>query len=532
MKKIGILVLFAFLIAYTVLRNLWQVEWYPMHDTTHVARVHLMRQTIISGQFPPVWADSANGGYGYPLFHVYAPLVYLLALVAKTFLPTYMIALKFVISLLTLIGIFGIYRLTAQRGALAQLISAFSFSLLPYGAVNIFVRGAYAEYASMMLLPWLFWIWSGELSSSKKMISAAGITAIFFLSHNLIPVITLPFLLVWIYFFQKNSFKKTLSTLMLSFVFSAWFILPLVFERGFMQVDSISRTTNYSLHFVDPSQLWNSTWGFGGSAPGVEDGISFKIGKLQLVLAFLGFLTLLKTKVSRNLSLLLGGFLAFALYMTTSGSRIIWDNLPTLGIVQFPWRFLTLIGFFVSLLSSYSLGLVPKLLRLPALVTTCAFLVYFNAKYFAPQSNLTLSDSAYLTGPYVSETLATIVPEYLPSWSRDFSSTSGSLLLSGDVKDLKVSSSTNSHTLYFSSNSAQEISLAKSYYPTWKAVINGTPARILPGKNGQVTLQIPAGKITLTMTQGNTLLQRASLGFSLIGLLYFFPVALRGRRYA
>ena len=81
---------------------------------------------------------------------------------------------------------------------------------------------------------------------------------------------------------------------------SAFFIVPAIFEMKLTNVGKIiSGEFNFSDHFVFWDQLWNSAWGFAGSAKGRMDGMSFKIGKLHLIFALSGLIFVLARKRSK-----------------------------------------------------------------------------------------------------------------------------------------------------------------------------------------------------------------------------------------
>ena len=310
MRKL-VFILFV-LLAYLLFRPILGDVWYTMHDTTHIARTYLLEKSLGSGQIPALWAADLLEGRGYPLFHFYAPLVYYLALLFKFITGSYFLGFKTLLILTAITGMTGMYFLTRRYGRASGIIASVAYSILPYAAVNLYVRGAYAEYLAMALLPWVFYCWT-DLTTKKSQLRAGLVTALFLLSHNLIPIITTPFLFGWILLHWTKRATHYLLPFILILTLSAFYLIPLLFERNFVQADQIAQTTDYSLHFVSPSQIWNSTWGFGGSAPGVEDGMSFKLGKLQLILAVLGAL--------------------LAFFMATSYSSFLWQSLPFLRIV-------------------------------------------------------------------------------------------------------------------------------------------------------------------------------------------------------
>ncbi len=478
--------LITLLLFHPLLNNLW----YPTHDTTHIARLYLMEKTIAGGQFPPIWAEELNGGLGYPLFHFYAPLFYYLALAVKSVVGSYFIATKIILIASVWAGMMGMYLLVKSWfGRASAVVSAVSFATLPYLALNIFVRGAYAECLAMSLLPWLFYAWQ-DLSTRKRIVLASIVTSLFILSHNLIPLITLPFLSVWILSHHKKNLSGLMIPMLLTFLLSSFYLLPLIFERSFVQAETVAKTTSYTLHFVSPSQLWNSTWGFGGSAKGVEDGMSFKIGKLHLLLATSALLLLVykKSKVKKGLIIFFAVAALLAAYMTTQYSQFIWEQISVLQVVQFPWRYLALIGFFIATLAGGSITIIKnQVLQIVATCVIIATLLVINLKLFLPQTTFPADLSRYTTSAYL-DTLPQIVPEYLPRWmSRD-------AVITPSPQD-------------------------RAYYPTWQVKIDGSSVATKPDARGLLSYDNPKNSLNIELIQSHTLLEKISYLLTIIGMI-------------
>lgn len=477
---------FFLLIALLLFRPLLGNSWYPVHDTTSIARVYLLEKTLQGGQVPAIWAAELNEGAGYPLFHFYAPAFTYLALLGKTLTGSYFDGVKIVLFLVSVFGMTGMYLLVRKWGRAAGLVAATSYALLPYAALNLYVRGAFAEYLAMTLLPWVFYAWQ-NVKSTRSQVFAAVITTLFILSHNLIPLITLPFLLVWIFLNGKKNIKALLLPTLLTLGLSLFYLAPLVFERGFVQVDKVAATTDFAKHFVAPTQLWNSTWGFGGSGIGIEDGMSFKVGKIQLVLATVaGLFILLKRKKFWYFPV----GLAIAAFMTTSSSSLLWSKLPYLSLVQFPWRFLTLVGFFASVLAGYSLTLIKNnLLKTITSLILVAVLLYINLKLFLPQTVFPAEITSYTSTSYLS-TIPEIVPEYRPVWIDQ-------------ANPERPSSTVLSHY----------------YYPTWQITLDGKRVATFPSKDGYLAFANPNNSTNYTAVQAHTPLEYWAILVSIASLV-------------
>lgn len=486
-------------------RPLFSSLFFPVHDATHLTRIALMRESIDSGQFPPLWADRANNGYGYPLFHFYAPLFHLAAtsLSYLTFGNT-LLALKLTLLLSSLLGAAGLYllarRQTSVQSRLPAYLATTAFLFSPYLAVNLYVRGAFSEYLALMLLPWLFLTWL-RLSTPKSKLVAALVLAAFVLSHNLIPMLVLPLWFLWLIITQRQQLPSLILPLTLAFGLSAWFTLPLLFERNFTLAEEIAQTTDYQLHFVEPWQIWNSTWGFGGSAPGVEDGMSFKLGKLQLILAGLSTLLLL---IGRRFARLVWALMTlFFLYLATPAATWLWQTLPLLPLVQFPWRALGPAAFALALLAAFalaSLRFAP--LRFLLGWSLVVALITLNLKYFAVNRYELTRDNLDVVA---------VVPEYRPRWLTSLPST--------EAKSLPATV-TGPATL----------ELERAYYPTWRATLGQEPVTLRPSAKGLLELDIPAGEHSLTLWHSRTTLEYLGYLLTLLSLGYTLVIFLRRRK--
>jgi hypothetical protein len=338
----------------------------------------------------------------------------------------------------------------------------------------------------MGILPWVFYAWT-NVSSLRRQLFAAIVTALFLLSHNLIPLITLPFLFCWVFLNKPTNIKYWIIPTIFTLTLSAFYLVPVLFERNFVQADTVARTTDYSLHFVSPSQLWNSVWGYGGSSSGIEDGMSFKVGKIQLLLAGLGSVMLIIRSKRKELFFIIAGIIS--LFMTTNFSSFLWNHIPLLPIVQFPWRFLVLGGFFVSILASYTVTLFhsPKSQSLLAFLIAI-LLLFFNLKYFVPQTTFKAIQTDFTSQSYLN-TLPSIIPEYAPSW----------LVITTKIMD-------------------DSTVLPQLYYPTWEVKLDGNEVSTF-AVNGYLAFDNPSGSTQYSSRQAHTGLENLASLISLIGLI-------------
>ncbi|MPN48928.1 hypothetical protein SDC9_196541 [bioreactor metagenome] len=97
-------------------------------------------------------------------------------------------SIKLLYFLLTLITVLGSYRLgKSLAGRSAGLLLAFFYTLAPYRAVNLFVRGALSEALAMAFFPWvILGIWQLLKKFEKRYFFLLTLSlAAIMLSHNL-----------------------------------------------------------------------------------------------------------------------------------------------------------------------------------------------------------------------------------------------------------------------------------------------------------------------------------------------------------
>lgn len=469
---------FFIILALLIFRPIMSGVWYPMHDSTHLTRLALLTDTINSGQFPPIWAEGINNGYGYPLFHFYAPLFHLSSYAIHMLGFSLVTSLKLTLFFTSIIGAWGMMQWAGRWGRISGVVASIAFVLSPYAGLNLYVRGAYSEYLALALMPWVF-LALERLTSRKQVILASCALSLFFLSHNLVPLLATPFILVWAMFNNKSQLKNLLITAMLAFGLTAWFLLPVIFERGFTQTDVVAKTTDYALHFVSPAQIWNSTWGFGGSSPGVEDGMSFKLGKLQILLAGLGMIIAIK-KRSRQ-ALLITGAIIFFVFLATTLSHFLWDGLLVLQMVQFPWRSLGLVSVLMSWFAGYTVGNIrSRTLRIGFVIVMITSLFALNLKYFTPQT--------LIAPPSPQRDIASVVPEYMPRWMP-----TPPLSPAGPLE--------------------------RAYYPTWKVLVDGQSVLTSANESGILIYENPTNSQNVQLIQAHTNLEKFAYALTLFTIL-------------
>lgn len=415
---------------------LMQKEFFHLHDFTHVARLSEMHQALMDGHFPVRWSKNLGYGFGLPQFNFYAPLAYYIAelfhLIGFSELTSIklMVASNFIASFMALFYV--TYRLWGVR---AGLIGATAFIYIPYRAVDTYVRGAFGELTAitmlalviMMITYWFFdrqWKWVGSLA-----LTVGGLV----LSHNLVALISLPFIgllgILLIVLSPKNTFKismfQFLVGLSLGLAISSFYAIPALAEKQYTMVDQLTQGfSDYHHHFLYLRQFFVGKWGYGGSISGLDDDISFVIGVVQVLLTLVaGFSLLIYFKRMKRhdigLILFFGSGVLISMLLSSYKSEFVWDTLSSLmAFIQFPWRFLSIIIVFISMLSAASVWVVHKKkygVQVSFTLGAVIALIALNYQYFRPSEYLTSTIDLYYTDvTRIQKEMSGIIPDFIP----------------------------------------------------------------------------------------------------------------------
>lgn len=462
MKKL-LLIFLLLLLSFWTVKPLFNQGFFNVHDNVQVERVFEMGQALKEGQFPVRWVKDLGYGYGYPIFNFYAPLPYYAGGVFNLLGVDALVATKLMFAIgILLAGVAMFFLAREFWGGWGGMLSAVLYTYSPYHALDIYVRGAVDEFWALAFLPLVF-LGMHKISKENNrygvIIGSFGLTGVI-LSHNLtalmlIPFLVLYFLILFIGSPQKKSFLRLISYfLLLSLALSAFYWLPALLEMKYTNVVSqIGGAADFHKHFIQISQIWDFPWGFGGSA-GLQSGLSFKIGKPNIILGLVGILIFLilslrgvLTKSGRRSNLknqldeiatsqrllglamtdkkgiiIFGGLgLLLSVYFTNSLSLPIWNAFSPMAYIQYPWRFLGLAAFFCSFLGGFVVLVLPRVINANVVkvltVAAIIFVIFFHYKYFRPQEYLPKTSSDYTNISHLRWEASKISNEYLP---KDF----------------------------------------------------------------------------------------------------------------
>ena len=351
--------------------------WFFGHDNMHLLRLFEQDVMIRAGQFPVRWYPDVAGGYGSSHPQYYAPLFYLLAQLFALAGLSIGASLKGAIVVVIATTSVAMYRLARTFfGDGAGLIAAAAYTYAPYHLLDLFVRTAFSELTVFVFLPLVllaFLHLSKKITPGRIAIAAATLGGLC-LSHTITVMLVPPLLggyvglLAWREKSRGSFLAASGTAAILGFALAGFFLLPLVLEQGAVETEIYAAAYfDYKQHFVLPFQLIHSPWGFGLSRAGADDGVSFRLGLIQIagcVLAAFSWKGLRRSSPSSADHVAFATAVSVAgIFMATALSAPIWAATPPLRFVQFPWRFLMLPAFGTAFIAGAGANAALELIR-------------------------------------------------------------------------------------------------------------------------------------------------------------------------
>jgi hypothetical protein len=549
-------------------------------------RTHQMVENLREGIFPARWMPDAAYGLGYPFFNYYAALPYYLAgglvLVGLNILT----ALKLVQTLgfvAAALGMYGWMR-GMTRNRWAAWLAAVAYTVAPFHLINVYVRGdSLSEFYAFVFYPLILWSLrsalcssahlrpckSAPLSSGSLVIAALAYAALL-LTHNISAAIFSPFVVLYISILAWQSKDRFWSILLkgalalgLGFLISAWFWLPAVAELDVAQLGpSTEGYFHYSQHFRSTNLVqWRFLFDY-SIKPDLTGRSPFAMGLPQAILAILGGVLLLTGMIySRRKSSgpdgvttrYTTGYPAFTLVgllvstlMVTPLSRLLWDHLPLLPVVQFPWRFLSVQALFTAaataaladhigrdsarekLTSSVQWGVAVAIIV--ALILTASTLLPLRPDRLTIGPDDVTRERLLLYEVFTGNIGTTIRHEWLPQTASprpfisdvaiDPDAPARAIPLEGASLNAAIVEREPTRQFWRVEGDGGAVALPLVYWPGWEAQIDGRPTSVWPVEgSGYLALYVPPGEHQVTLQLGRTPVRLAAELISLAAAL-------------
>jgi len=527
----------------------------------HIYRAAELGHALRGGVFYPRWAPHLFLGYGYPIFNYYAPLTYYLSNAFALALPGTSIVTGvkavFVLGfLLASVGtyVFGRELFCSEAGVLAA--AAFTFS--PYVLfIDPHARGDLAEHFAICLTPLTFYFFHQVVHSpsrGKLLGSVLSLSGVVF-SHNLAGLVVSGLIAcywLWQMFLKGKGALWGPAVFTLAAALIALFWFPALLERDAVKLQVIGPGHfDFREHFLSLKELLAPSrpidWGATGPRFRHTLGLTQWVLALPVLFVVLRSFETSETKTSRrNSAYFLAAALGLILLMLPASS-VIWESVPVMAYLQFPWRLLGPANLMLALCTASSVTLLPdKPWRTAAvavsftLIIVTALPLLYPAPWHPVFGNTAPADiirwerksqafGTTSTGDFLPVTVE-MIPPPMPSLIQ-------SLASDGPIDKVNRATVPDAASVQIVEHKPDydrfrvetpknfTLRLYTFYFPGWRAYVDGERVAIdIGAPEGFITLEVPEGIHEVLVRFENTPSRRIGAAVSAAGVVALVAV--------
>lgn len=553
----------------------------------HYYRVVAIHHALEQGVFFTRWLPDLAFGYGFPFFNYRAPLSYYLTLG----LHLTGLSLPWALNLVYVLGILGsalgAYLFARDLfGPCPGVVAAAAYAYAPYQFLDALVRGNAPESVALALLPFILWAFRRLMLGGGRgwFVASTGLLAALYLGHNISSLLFTPFLLaylivLWGIYRGRGRWKQVALAFVLALGLTAFFWLPALAEKGYVQLYLAGATRNNDFHynFLSLAEILAPPEPVDTSL--MNPPMKIKLGLVQSVLAGGGLvfgLALLsgegtgakngshrtddsppgsrKTREQRVSLLFFAASAALFVFMSTPASLWFWERVPLLPFVQFPWRFVGRAALPVALLAgAVLLPITRRAARgrfaasrfgtgvfhlLPSLLVGIVVLAALPSTYpptgYCPKEPYPTVEDIHRYERNSRLVGVDPVGAYFPTWVQRRPQGSpleaqyagegrvarfDESVLPTDAQILEADYAPNRARIVVQSPEPFRARYLSFYFPGWRASVDGERIDILSSEpEGLITFDLPPGRHEVVVRFGETLLRRVADAFSALCL--------------
>jgi hypothetical protein len=548
----------------------------------HYHRVVAMRQALNDGILFTRYLPDLAFGYGFPFFNYRAPVSYYLALtlfLVGLALPTAM-KLVYVVSIVG--SALTAYLLTRDLfGPRAGLVAAVAYAYAPYQFLNALTRGNAPESLALALLPLILWAFRRLALTGRRrwFLISVGSLATLYLTHNISSLLFTPFLIayllmLWLVYRREGHWIATVGAFVLALGLTTFFWAPAILEKNYVQLEAsrANRNNDFHYNFLGLAEILAPPQPVDTSL--LNPPMRIHLGLAPAVLAAIGLAVGLLRRYNRERQTMLAFFALAAvtmIWMSTSASLWMWETLPLIPFVQFPWRFIGRAALPIAILagvaaahkpsqpinktSDYTSRITPSNRRLPASrFTPTVFIALLIITAFP----VTYPPRGYCEADPASPTIADLFAyehrpgglvgadptgSYFPNWVKQKprgSPLEAQYAANGPVTRFDESAIPEDASVVeadYGPNRARVIVETPGpfrarylafYFPGWRVSIDGQSVTIIPtNPEGLISFDVPAGRHTIAVRFSETPLRLAVDIASLLSVVVLLAITLR-----
>jgi hypothetical protein len=318
----------------------------------------------------PIWLGSDIYGMGSAMPLLYHKLFSFIAATVYILSGSLKLSIVLTLALMGFLGIFGLYKISFECGGrfYESAIISIIFPHLNYSVTDWLIRGAFSEYTALCLTPYLIWWCLRLVTKNVFSLFVAPILILLFLAHSIIAFYSMISISIAFFFYclcNRGQLTRILTAPILASLLFIVFIGPIIAVMFMV----MKHTNHRFLHIYQPTQqfqpfrdyFWDSSyqWGLTWRDYTVQLDTGILLGILIALVLWLS-LRIITTRhlehkdqthggTNRQNTALLFILLLLLIHLTLQLPVLapIFEILPGMNYIQFPWRLLV----FISVLS-------------------------------------------------------------------------------------------------------------------------------------------------------------------------------------
>lgn len=317
----------------------------------HYHRVVAMMHAWRDGLYFSRWLPDLAFGYGYPFFLYREPLPLYLTLWPHLLgLPLPAAINLFYVASILAAGCFTYLWVRDIFGSRAAIVSAVAYMAAPYQLIDALVRGNQVESMALALFPLI--LWAGRRfvvdGGARWFLTATLALAALALSHNISLLLFTPALVLYLLFagwLAQREWKaivwRAALVLALGLGMTAFYTAPAVLEidEVTLTLSTSNRNNDFRFNFSSLEEMLSPVTPEDPAL--INPPLPIRLGWAPTVLAIVGLLSLAwnrRRKQRLHIGFMASGALIYAFFALPI-SQPLWEALPLIEFVQFPWRF-------------------------------------------------------------------------------------------------------------------------------------------------------------------------------------------------
>ena len=535
------------------------------HDgALHYFRITAMRHALQDGILFTRYLPDLAFGYGYPFFNYRAPLSYYLTLALHLTGLTLPAALNGVYVLSIIGSAIAAYLLARDLfGPQAGLVAAIAYAYAPYQFLDALLRGNAPEAVALPLFPLILWAFRRLALTGQRrwFLVSVGSLAVLLLAHNISSLLFVPFLaaylaVLWLVYRREGHWLAVGGAFALALGLTAFFWGPALLEQAHVQLhmSRVTRNNDFHYNFLSLAEILAPPAAVDTSL--MNPPMRIHLGLVQAVLAGIGLVVGFirwRDRERRATLTFLAVSAAVFIFMSTRASLWLWEHVPLLPFVQFPWRLIGRAALPVALLASAPFR-HPKsaIVHCSLLIVHCSlFILLAFPSTYPPRGYCPSAPHPTINDVFAYEHRSKLVgvdPEgsYFPTWVErrpdgsplEEQYAAGGPVARFDETTLPTGASVveaeygpNRARLVVETPAPFRARYLAFYFPGWRVTIDGEPVPIAPTEpDGLISFDVPAGRHTIAIRFGETSLRLVADAISFFSLLTFAIIVVRSPR--